>query len=68
MGLAGAGGAERLGKREKGEAHMSTDARAIMARSSVFRWVQLAFSIVCMVMIANLQYGWRLFADPIDAT
>jgi len=47
---------------------MSTDARAIMARSSVFRWVQLAFSIVCMVMIANLQYGWRLFADPIDAT
>ena len=23
--------------------------------------------IVCMAMIANLQYGWTLFVDPIDA-
>ena len=46
---------------------MLTDARAIMAQSSVFRWVQLAFGIVCMVMIANLQYGWTLFVLPIDA-
>jgi OFA family oxalate/formate antiporter-like MFS transporter len=46
---------------------MSTDARASMAQSSVFRWVQLAFGIVCMVMIANLQYGWTLFVLPIDA-
>ena len=33
---------------------------------SRFRWWQLAFGIVCMVMIANLQYGWTLFVDPID--
>jgi OFA family oxalate/formate antiporter-like MFS transporter len=46
---------------------MWTDARAIMAQSSVFRWVQLAFGIACMVMIANLQYGWTLFVLPIDA-
>src|SRR3984893_16353534 len=46
---------------------MLTYARAIMAQSSVFRWVQLAFGIVCMVMIANLQYGWTLFVAPIDA-
>jgi OFA family oxalate/formate antiporter-like MFS transporter len=46
---------------------MATDIRAIMAQSSVFRWVQLAFGIVCMVMIANLQYGWTLFVLPIDA-
>src|ERR1700678_4458555 len=27
---------------------------------------QLIFGIICMVMIANLQYGWNLFVDPID--
>jgi MFS transporter, OFA family, oxalate/formate antiporter len=32
-----------------------------------FRWAQLAAGIVCMAMIANLQYGWTLFVDPIDA-
>ena len=31
------------------------------------RWNQLIFGIICMVMIANLQYGWNLFVDPIDA-
>ncbi len=35
--------------------------------SSNFRWLQLAIGIVCMAMIANLQYGWTLFVDPIDA-
>ncbi|MGX9430062.1 MULTISPECIES: oxalate/formate MFS antiporter [Bradyrhizobium] len=35
--------------------------------SSGFRWFQLAMGIVCMAMIANLQYGWTLFVDPIDA-
>src|SRR5580693_6969883 len=46
---------------------MSTDASAVVAKPSAFRWVQLAFGIVCMVMIANLQYGWTLFVLPIDA-
>jgi len=32
-----------------------------------FRWLQLAAGVVCMAMIANLQYGWTLFVDPIDA-
>src|SRR5437879_2149919 len=31
------------------------------------RWLQLIIGIVCMVMIANLQYGWTLFVGPIDA-
>ena len=31
-----------------------------------FRWMQLAMGIVCMAMVANLQYGWTLFVDPID--
>ncbi len=33
----------------------------------VYRWVQLVAGIVCMAMIANLQYGWTLFVNPIDA-
>ena len=31
------------------------------------RWGQLAAGILCMVMIANLQYGWTLFVDPMNA-
>ena len=34
--------------------------------SSAGRWAQLVCGIVCMVMIANLQYGWTLFVNPID--
>ena len=33
---------------------------------SNFRWLQLAMGIVCMAMIANLQYGWTLFVNPMD--
>jgi OFA family oxalate/formate antiporter-like MFS transporter len=32
-----------------------------------YRWLQLFFGIVCMAMVANLQYGWTLFVNPIDA-
>jgi len=34
--------------------------------SEATRWGQLIFGIICMVMIANLQYGWTLFVGPID--
>jgi MFS transporter, OFA family, oxalate/formate antiporter len=34
--------------------------------SETTRWGQLIFGIICMVMIANLQYGWTLFVNPID--
>jgi MFS transporter, OFA family, oxalate/formate antiporter len=30
------------------------------------RWLQLLIAIVCMVMIANLQYGWTLFVHPME--
>jgi MFS transporter, OFA family, oxalate/formate antiporter len=30
------------------------------------RWVQLAAGIISMVAVANLQYGWTLFVNPID--
>ena len=32
-------------------------------------WFQLVASLISMVMIANLQYAWTLFVNPIqDAT
>jgi OFA family oxalate/formate antiporter-like MFS transporter len=40
---------------------------ATSVEGAYFRWLQLAMGIVCMAMIANLQYGWTLFVDPIDA-
>jgi MFS transporter, OFA family, oxalate/formate antiporter len=47
---------------------MSTTARSGEAvhASEATRWGQLVFGVVCMVMIANLQYGWTLFVNPID--
>jgi OFA family oxalate/formate antiporter-like MFS transporter len=32
--------------------------------SSATRWTQLVSCVVCMIMIANLQYGWTLFVNP----
>src|SRR5271168_293259 len=30
-------------------------------------WIQLIIGVVCMACVANLQYGWTLFVNPIDA-
>src|SRR5690349_10237453 len=42
-------------------------AMPVTIRVSRQRWLQLTLGIVCMAMIANLQYGWNLFVNPIDA-
>ena len=42
----------------------AADARPIASEAT--RWGQLIFGIICMVMIANLQYGWTLFVNPIE--
>jgi OFA family oxalate/formate antiporter-like MFS transporter len=44
-----------------------TTATTPLAEAPYYRWLQLLMGIVCMAMIANLQYGWTLFVDPIDA-
>ena len=31
------------------------------------RWAQLAIGIICMGLVANLQYAWTLFVVPMDA-
>jgi OFA family oxalate/formate antiporter-like MFS transporter len=41
---------------------VDTQARATPAS----RWGYLTICILCMVMIANLQYGWTLFVNPIN--
>ena len=42
-------------------------AAPVAAHGPYYRWGQLLIGIVCMAMIANLQYGWTLFVNPIDA-
>jgi MFS transporter, OFA family, oxalate/formate antiporter len=36
------------------------------AAAQTTRWRQLICGIICMVLIANLQYGWTLFVNPIN--
>src|ERR1700749_47838 len=45
---------------------VASQAPARAVASDTTRWAQLVFCIVCMVMIANLQYGWTLFVNPIN--
>jgi len=48
-------------------AAMADPRRNALDRAVGRNWVQLALGILCMAMIANLQYGWTLFVNPIDA-
>jgi MFS transporter, OFA family, oxalate/formate antiporter len=41
-------------------------ASSATAQGPYYRWGQLIMGIVCMAMIANLQYGWTLFVNPIS--
>ena len=45
---------------------MSQTDRPVERASEATRWSQLAIGIICMVMIANLQYGWTLFTIPMS--
>src|ERR1700736_2810923 len=44
----------------------TSQATTTRTASEATRWGQLIFGIICMTMIANLQYGWTLFVNPID--
>lgn len=46
---------------------ISAQGEAASARvSDGFRWTQLVIGVVCMTMIANLQYGWTFFVPDIQ--
>ena len=47
-------------------ATLSTTADARAVASSTTRWTQLIVCIGCMILIANLQYGWTFFVNPIN--
>jgi OFA family oxalate/formate antiporter-like MFS transporter len=42
-------------------------AAAVAQTSAIDPWIQLIAGVICMAMIANLQYGWTIFVGPIDA-
>ena len=44
------------------------DSNATPSVSNSYRWLQLTLGVVCMVMIANLQYGWTFFVPGIQKT
>ena len=46
---------------------MITDAKSESASLFGRPWIQLVLGIICMAAVANLQYGWTLFVNPIDA-
>src|ERR1700691_5809566 len=44
----------------------TTAVSRVAAATPAARWGYLAICIICMVMIANLQYGWTLFVNPMS--
>jgi MFS transporter, OFA family, oxalate/formate antiporter len=38
----------------------------VVERSNAYRWGQLVLGLICMAMVANLQYGWTLFVGPME--
>jgi OFA family oxalate/formate antiporter-like MFS transporter len=45
---------------------VASTAGAGVQASAATRWIQLASVVICMIMIANLQYGWTLFVNPMN--
>ncbi|HEX4766644.1 MAG TPA: oxalate/formate MFS antiporter [Lichenihabitans sp.] len=43
---------------------MTMRATTVEGGLPVNRWAQLVIGVVCMVLIANMQYGWTLFVHP----
>ena len=46
---------------------MSRPAPSATVNATSPRWLQLVLGIACMIMIANLQYGWTLFVHPLNS-
>ena len=47
------------------EPALSDDGAHDAAPGTMYRWGQLLMGLVCMAMVANLQYGWTLFVNPL---
>jgi OFA family oxalate/formate antiporter-like MFS transporter len=44
---------------------LAHDAADHAAPGAMHRWGQLMMGLACMAMVANLQYGWTLFVNPL---
>jgi OFA family oxalate/formate antiporter-like MFS transporter len=44
----------------------ATTMKSDVVATPATRWTQLIVGVICMVLIANLQYGWTLFVNPIN--
>src|SRR3954462_8108994 len=53
-----------MSKQDKREEEMSEPLLTSRATSHPGRWAQLWLGVVCMALIANLQYAWTLFVHP----
>ena len=42
----------------------TNDAAPAQRVSDGYRWTQLIIGLICMAMMANLQYGWTYFVGP----
>jgi len=47
---------------------ITTEAVPMSRVGEGYRWMQLVLGVICMVMIANLQYGWTFFVPDIQKT
>jgi MFS transporter, OFA family, oxalate/formate antiporter len=47
---------------------MAAAAQSTRPVSNAFRWTQLIVGVICMIMIANLQYGWTFFVPDMQKT
>ncbi|HEY6926695.1 MAG TPA: oxalate/formate MFS antiporter [Steroidobacteraceae bacterium] len=47
---------------------MNTNTKPIRSEPSLLAnpWTQLIIGVICMACVANMQYGWTLFVNPID--
>jgi len=61
--------AANRGIEQSGDASQRLETAAPASSSTVSRkaLVQLLAGVLCMAMVANLQYGWTIFISPIDA-
>src|SRR5580700_1124280 len=55
-----------MGSRRRRQMLSRSSAAGAVTLPPTSRWLQLTLGVVCMIMTANLQYGWTLFVQPMN--
>ena len=45
---------------------MTASTTSVQMPAKSYRWMQLIIGVICMAMMANLQYGWTYFVGPMS--